>query len=147
VGPATARKIIAGRPYASVDDLKRAGVSQRTISEISGRAYAANGGGESSGGRSSSSKGRGGMFSSFFHKNAGGTPARSRPTAEETEQPAPPQGMSRTAAPPPGTGMVWVNLDSKIYHYQGDRWYGNTKNGKYMSETDAERAGYRAAKK
>src|ERR1051325_8668071 len=34
IGPATARKIIAGRPYRSVDDLARAGVSARTISKI-----------------------------------------------------------------------------------------------------------------
>ena len=34
VGAATARKIIAGRPYASVDDLARAGVSRSTIAKI-----------------------------------------------------------------------------------------------------------------
>jgi competence protein ComEA len=31
VGPATAKKIIAGRPYSSVDDLAKAGVSVKTI--------------------------------------------------------------------------------------------------------------------
>ncbi len=34
VGPATAKKIIAARPFASVDDLARAGVSARVIAEI-----------------------------------------------------------------------------------------------------------------
>ena len=34
VGPATAKKIIAGRPYRSVGELSRAGVSARVISEI-----------------------------------------------------------------------------------------------------------------
>jgi len=34
VGPATAKKIIAGRPYASVADLSRAGVSKATIDKI-----------------------------------------------------------------------------------------------------------------
>jgi competence protein ComEA len=34
VGPATARKIIAGRPYTSVDDLAKAGVSARVIEGI-----------------------------------------------------------------------------------------------------------------
>src|SRR5215467_4364363 len=34
VGEATAKKIIAGRPYSSVDDLSKAGVSKSTISKI-----------------------------------------------------------------------------------------------------------------
>jgi competence protein ComEA len=34
VGPATAKKIIVGRPYTSVDDLAKAGVPARTIEEI-----------------------------------------------------------------------------------------------------------------
>src|SRR6185295_5035106 len=35
VGAATAQKIIAGRPYSSVSDLSRAGVSAATIDKIS----------------------------------------------------------------------------------------------------------------
>jgi hypothetical protein len=42
--------------------------------------------------------------------------------------------------------MVWVNLKSKIYHVEGDRWYGKTKNGQWMIEADAIKAGYRKAK-
>src|SRR5215470_478277 len=34
VGAATAKKIIAGRPYSSLADLKRAGISQRTIDQL-----------------------------------------------------------------------------------------------------------------
>ena len=34
VGPATAKKIVAGRPYSSVDDLAKAGVSNRVIESI-----------------------------------------------------------------------------------------------------------------
>jgi len=41
---------------------------------------------------------------------------------------------------------VWVNLSSKVYHKEGDRYYGNTKNGKFMTEDDAIKAGYREAK-
>ena len=39
---------------------------------------------------------------------------------------------------------VWVNLNTGIYHYEGERWYGKTKNGQYMKEADAIKAGYRA---
>lgn len=48
--------------------------------------------------------------------------------------------------PPPSKGMVWVNLNSKVYHVEGDRHYGKTKNGKYMTVEDAQKAGYREAK-
>src|SRR5689334_11223500 len=34
VGSATAKKIIAGRPYKSIDDLKAAGLSESTIEKI-----------------------------------------------------------------------------------------------------------------
>jgi hypothetical protein len=43
--------------------------------------------------------------------------------------------------------MVWVNTDSGVYHKPGSRWYGKTKQGKYMAEADAHRAGYRASEK
>ena len=46
---------------------------------------------------------------------------------------------------PPEKGMVWVNLDSKRYHKETSAWYGRTKNGKYMSEAEAVKAGYTAA--
>src|SRR6266403_2605661 len=39
--------------------------------------------------------------------------------------------------------QVWVNTATGIYHYPGTRWYGNTKQGKFMSETDARAQGYR----
>ncbi|BCM89384.1 nuclease [Abditibacteriota bacterium] len=42
-------------------------------------------------------------------------------------------------------GQVWVNTKSGVYHYPGTRWYGNTKQGEYMSEKDALAAGYHAA--
>ena len=43
-------------------------------------------------------------------------------------------------------GKVWVNLNTGIYH-RGGRWYGKTKNGKFMTLDEARKAGYKPAKR
>jgi hypothetical protein len=45
-----------------------------------------------------------------------------------------------------GGTVVWANLDSKIYHFSGNKSYGQTKAGAYMCERDAQSQGMRAAK-
>jgi hypothetical protein len=41
-------------------------------------------------------------------------------------------------------GKVWVNTGTGVYH-RGGRWYGKTKEGKFMTEAEAKAAGYKAA--
>jgi len=127
VGTATAKKIIAGRPYSSVDDLKKAGVPSATISKITPLVTVS-----------------GGVAASTSTPTQPATPAA---TTSPATVPTP--AKTTQAATPPGTpsaGNVWVNLDTRVYHYSNSRYYGKTKNGKYMSEADALSAGYRAAK-
>ena len=50
--------------------------------------------------------------------------------AAAQRQHAPRQARTPAAA---SSGQVWVNLKTGIYHYPGERWYGNTKEGQYMS--------------
>ena len=125
IGPATARKIIAGRPFSSVADLSRVGVSAKVIAQITP------------------------MVTVSAPMATGNTapvepikPTRATPRAA----PANP-GTPTVAQTPPSPGMVWVNLETKVFHREGDPWYGKTKRGKFMNEADAVKAGYREAKK
>ncbi|HEX7340324.1 MAG TPA: hypothetical protein VF271_10390 [Rhodanobacteraceae bacterium] len=49
----------------------------------------------------------------------------------------------RSVATRGGNGKVWVNTDSKVYHCSGSKLSGNTKQGEYMSESQAKAKGYR----
>jgi hypothetical protein len=45
-----------------------------------------------------------------------------------------------------GNGQVWVNTETHVYHREGSKWYGKTKQGKYLSEADATKEGDKPAK-
>jgi hypothetical protein len=58
------------------------------------------------------------------------------------------QEEARAKAHCPGDIVVWVNLNSHIYHFSGTANYGrhfSEKGGAYMCEKDAERESFRAA--
>jgi hypothetical protein len=132
IGPAAAKKIIAGRPYASTRELTKAGISAKTIKKIApmvrvGKSSAAS---ESTRKKHHASK----TVNSAKPSNASGRTS----AAEQKAAPTPPRA---------GKGLVWVNTDTKVYHKAGSRWYGKTKKGEYMKESEAIKAGYRASKK
>ena len=65
---------------------------------------------------------------------AKGSAQRATPTVSEAE-----------IAAAKASGKVWVNTETGVYH-KGGQWYGATKHGKFMTEQEAMKAGYRASK-
>lgn len=175
IGPATAKKIIANRPYASVDDLKKAGLTTAKIDKLRGSlTVGASASAPASSAKSSSSsseKPSASSSSSSAPASGASSSSSSKPSmwerlkgkkADNASQPAtstsgtnPSSGAATTQSasaantaqtPGGGNGKVWVNKDTKVFHREGDRWYGKTKNGEYMTEKDALAAGYRPVK-
>mgnify|MGYP001168715821 CR=1 FL=1 len=132
IGSAGAKKIIAGRPYKTVADLSKAGLPAKTVEKITPQVAV-------------------GSVSPAAVKPA--VPKTTLPSAvvpAKTTGPMTPKAAAKAAKPVPppvaGSGMVWVNTESKIYHKEGSHWYGKTKQGSYMTEADAIKAGYRGPK-
>jgi competence protein ComEA len=169
IGAASAKKIIAGRPYKSVNDLAKAGLPAATVSKISSLVSVAEpktprtvakpivpdtkpGLVDLNTATETDLKELPGIADAYAKKIIAGRPYKSVDELSKAGIPAATVAKinllvtvgSATAAPE--KGMVWVNLDSKVYHKEASRWYGKTKSGKYMSEADAIKAGYSASK-
>jgi outer membrane biosynthesis protein TonB len=75
-----------------------------------------------------------------------GSAQRAQTSADKQPAAAPAQNASAGEIQSAKSGgKVWVNTESGVYH-KGGRWYGATKQGKFMTEQDAIKAGYKSAK-
>ncbi len=63
------------------------------------------------------------------------------PALAQTPFHHPPPGMAC-----PGDRIVWVNTRSGVYHFQGQRYFGSTQQGKYICQRDADAEGDRPTK-
>jgi DNA uptake protein ComE-like DNA-binding protein len=170
IGAAYAKKIVAARPYKSVNELAKAGVPVATINKISALVTV----GPAKAPYNVAKPVAPDNVSSLVDLNTASQsaldelPGIGPATAKKIVAARPYSSVDdlTKAGVPAATiakirslvtvdtattaaqekGMVWVNLESKVYHKEGSRWYGKTKSGKYMSESDAIKAGYRAAK-
>lgn len=68
-----------------------------------------------------------------------GAPAAGYAAAQLTLFPSQQQAQQHC----PADVVVWLNLPTGIYHFQGQRWYGNTKSGAYVCEKEADANGDR----
>jgi Helix-hairpin-helix motif len=139
VGTATAKKIVSGRPYSSVADLSKAGISAKTIQAITPMVTVS--------AKSAVAAGAGAGKAASTMKSIPPAPS---PVPASTGNPKPAATPTASSSNAPGIscgpGTVWVNTATKVFHRAGSRWYGKTKTGKCMTEADAVKAGYRESK-
>jgi competence protein ComEA len=163
IGPATATKIIAGRPYKSVEDLSHAGVTDKQIakikslvmvSEVKPPAKADTKMAETDTKSAKKADKMDAATDKKAEKKADKKSADSKVTdadkspkkeKDKTPEPPTPAPTDKEIKDATAKKLVWANLNSKVYHESGDRWYGKTHHGKFMTEDDAKKEGYTKA--
>lgn len=135
IGVAYSKRIVANRPYASVDELNKAGLPVSTLNKIEGLVV---------------------VHTSRSARHEIPAAKRERSTADNSEKPSA-RDTRKTETEAQNTsykseteienasdqGLVWLNTESKIYHRSSSRWYGKTLNGKFVTESEAKQEGAR----
>lgn len=134
IGPALAKKIVANRPYSSPSELSKASVPERTIKKITPMVTTGSASAAAPATPTKSSKKANTAPAAAPESKPASEPAKSAKKSSSEPQ--------ATQAAGGGNGKVWVNTKSGVYHKEGDRWYGRTQEGKYMTEDEANKAGY-----
>lgn len=168
VDAATAKRIIANRPYTSVDDLSKADVPPATIEKMRpmvkvGAAGTAAGGASrgaregakgvekgASAGAKGVEKGANAAAKGAEKGVAAGTKGVEKgaeATGSAMKKAREKVTGEKESVQPPHPGMVWVNAGAGVFYREGDRRYGRTKGGTWMTEADAVSAGYKPAAK
>jgi hypothetical protein len=129
-----------------VDGLAKAGVSKSTIGKISALVTVGAGAASSQAAPAAKPAAAPAPASAPASAPAAAVTTGAKPASADAGKPAASAATSQPRQAPPAKGMVWVNTSTRVYHYEGDQWYGNTKAGKYMTEDEAIKAGYRASK-